>query len=99
MAIIMHCEKRGTMKSVTTVGNRKERHRSLIFRFFALAAAACVAVSLLAGCSGRHPGETRAEVNRRHDRALRLNSEMMLSDLDKALMLDRPSRLTDKRIP
>jgi hypothetical protein len=87
------------MKSVTTVENRKEWHRSLGLRFFALAAAACMAASLLAGCSGRHPGETRAEVNRRHDRVLRLNGEMALSDLDRVLLLDQPSKLTDKRIP
>lgn len=30
---------------------------------------------------------------------LRLNSELLLSDLDMVLMLDRPSQLTDKRIP
>jgi hypothetical protein len=87
------------MKSVTTMENRKERRRSLSLRFFALAAAACILVTLLAGCSGGQLGETKAEVSRRHDRVTRLNSEMMMSDIDKALMLDRPSRLTDKRIP
>ncbi len=86
------------MKSVTTVENRKELRRSLILRFFALAAAACISVLVLAGCGGQ-PGETKAEVSRRHDRVMRLNGEMMMSDLDKALMLDRPSRLTDKRLP
>ena len=68
-------------------------------RFFTLAAAVYVSVLLLAGCSLRHPGETRAEVDRRHSRVLRLNNETMLSDLDKVLGLDRPSKLTDKRIP
>jgi len=87
------------MKSVTTVENRKERRRGLSLRFLALAAAAYVLMVLLAGCSLRHPGETRAEIDRRHSRVLRLNNEMMLSDLDKVLLLDRPSKLTDKRIP
>ena len=87
------------MKSVTIAEHRKERCGSRSLRFFALAATACVFVALLAGCSGRQPGETRAEVNRRHDRVLRLNGEMALSDLDKVLLLDRPSKLTDKRIP
>jgi hypothetical protein len=59
----------------------------------------CILGMMLGGCSWRHPGETVAEVNRRHDRVLRLNSEMMLSDLDRVFMLDRPSRLTDKRLP
>ena len=87
------------MKSVVVVEDRKERRMSLSLRFLTLAVAGCVSAILLSGCSWRHPGETRAEINRRHDRMLRLNSEMMLSDLDKALMLDRPSMLTDKRIP
>ncbi len=86
------------MKSVTTVENRKALHRSLILRFFAVAAAACISVLVLAGCGGQ-PGETRAEVSRRHDRVVRLNGEMMRSDIDKVLMLDQPSRLTDKRLP
>ena len=87
------------MKSATTVETRKPRHGSLSLCIFTLAAAACVALSLLAGCSLRQPGETRAEIDRRHERVLRLNGEMLLSDLDKALLLDRPSKLTDKRIP
>ena len=67
-------------------------------RFFALAAAVCLLTTWLAGCGGQ-PGETRAEVSRRHDRVLRFNNETMMSDLDKVLMLDRPTRLTDKRLP
>ncbi len=87
------------MKSVTTVENRKERRRGLRLRFFTLAVAALVSVLPLAGCSLRQPGETRAEVDRRHSRVLRVNNELMLSDLDRVLGLDQPSRLTDKRIP
>jgi hypothetical protein len=45
------------------------------------------------------PGLTEAEVRRKHERAERLDWQMMWSDLDRALMLDRPSRLTDRRIP
>jgi hypothetical protein len=45
------------------------------------------------------PGESEAEGQRRHQRVWRLNRQMLLSDLDKALLLDRPSKLTDKRIP
>jgi hypothetical protein len=86
------------MKSVTTVENRKESHRSLGLRFFALAAAACISAMVLAGCGGQ-PGETKAEVGRRHDRVVRLNNEMMRSDIDKVLLLDRPSHLSDKRLP
>ena len=85
------------MKSVTAVENRKEQRKGLGLCIFALAAAAFVSILLLAGCA--QPGETKAEVARRHDRIMRLNSEMMMNDLDKVLLLDRPSRLTDKRIP
>ena len=67
-------------------------------RFFALVLM-CTLVTWLAGCGSGQPGETRAEVSRRHDRVQRLNASMMRSDMDKALLLDRPSRLTDKRIP
>jgi len=91
--------KRGMMKSVTTVENRKERRRGRGFRVLALAAAAYISVLLLAGCSLRHPGETRAEVDRRHSRVLRVNNELMMSDLDRVLGLDRPSKLTDRRLP
>jgi hypothetical protein len=92
-------KKRGTMKSVTTVENRKERHRGLSLRFLTLAVAAYVSVLLLAGCSLRQPGETRAEIDRRHSRVLRVNNELMMSDLDRVLGLDRPTRLTDRRLP
>ena len=86
------------MKSVVAVKNGKGRGRSSRLRLFALALLVSVA-ALLSGCSWRHPGETVAEVDRRHERMLRLNSELLLSDLDMVLMLDRPSQLTDKRIP
>ncbi len=44
-------------------------------------------------------GETTAEGNRRHKRVLRLNNNEMMEDLDTFMLLDRPSKLTDKRIP
>ncbi len=87
------------MKSVTAVENRKERPRGLHLRLFTFAVAVCLAALLLSGCTWRHPGETVAEVDRRHERVLRLNNELMLSDLDRALLLDKPSMLTGKRLP
>jgi hypothetical protein len=86
------------MKRVTAVENRKEGRRGTGLRLLA-AVALCVLGMMLSGCSWQHPGETAKEVNRRHDRGLRLNNQMMLSDIDRVLMLDRPSSLTDKRIP
>jgi hypothetical protein len=60
----------------------------------------CVFVFLPLGCrSFGQLGETAAESSRRHKRVLRINSQDMMSDIDKVMLLDRPSRLTDKRIP
>jgi len=44
-------------------------------------------------------GETAAEGRRRHQRVLRLNRQGIMADLDSVMLLDKPSRLTDKRIP
>jgi hypothetical protein len=60
----------------------------------------CTLVFLPSGCSsGGQPGETAAEGRRRHERVARIDQQQMMSDIDKALLLERPSRLTDKRIP
>jgi len=58
-----------------------------------------VLIFLPCGCSTAQPGETAAEGRRRHDRVARINQQELMQDIDKSLMLDRPSRLTDKRIP
>lgn len=44
-------------------------------------------------------GETEAEGRRRHIRAARINQQELMEDIDRALLLDKPSKLTDKRIP
>ena len=60
----------------------------------------CALVFLLYGCgSYAHLGETKAEVRRRHLRTARINRQELAEDIDKALLLDKPSKLTDKRIP
>ncbi len=88
------------MKSVMAVEDRKERRRIFRLRLFTLAAGLYVcALLLLAGCATRQPGQTAAEVHRRHQRIGRLNSEMMMADIDKFLLLDKPSMLTDRRVP
>jgi len=56
-------------------------------------------VTLLAGCATRQPGVTAAEVHRRHVRMNRMNVQMMMQDIDHFLLLDRPSMLTDRRLP
>jgi hypothetical protein len=85
------------MKSVTAVENRKEQHGRLSLRLLTLALGVVLSSLLLSGC--RQPGETRAEVERRHRRIFRLDSEMMMSDIDRALLLDRPSMLTPYELP
>ncbi len=85
------------MKSVTAVENRKEQHGRLSLRLLTLALGVVLSSLLLSGC--RQPGETRAEVERRHRRTFRMDTQMMMSDLDRALLLDRPSMLTDKELP
>ena len=60
----------------------------------------CVLFLLPLGCrSYDQLGETAAEGHRRHKRALRINRQEMMADLDEVFLLDKPSRLTDKRIP
>ncbi len=52
------------------------------------------------GCkSYEQLGETAAEGHRRHKRTLRINRQEMMQDLDEVFHLDKPSKLTDKRIP
>ena len=58
----------------------------------------CMVILLVAGC-GAQLGETRAEGSRRHSRVSRINNQAMMSDLDRLMLWDKPSRLTDKRIP
>ena len=65
-----------------------------------LAVVFCLLTFLLCGCSSYGQlGETQAEGSRRHQRALRINQSELMSDIDKALLFDQPSKLTDKRIP
>jgi hypothetical protein len=58
-----------------------------------------LAVSLFICCGCTQPGETEAEGNRRHLRNLRVNQQLLMEDIDRTMMFDRPSKLTDKRIP
>ncbi len=59
-----------------------------------------VFVLLPSGCrSYNQMGETAAEGRRRHIRNSRLNQQQLMADLDRFWLLDKPSKLTDKRIP
>ncbi|MHC4300831.1 MAG: hypothetical protein ACYS7Y_26455 [Planctomycetota bacterium] len=82
------------MKSVSV------RKVVLMIRSVALTVILGALVSLACGCSSyEQPGETAAQGRRRHERVARINRQELMSDIDKFLLLDRPSKLTDKRIP
>ncbi len=52
------------------------------------------------GCSTyAQPGETALERKVRHSRIMRASYHQMVEDIDKLLLLDEPSTLSDKRIP
>ena len=85
------------MKSVTVGEDRSKPRKGSTLRLFALAVVVCIS-ALLGGC-WQHPGETSAEVNRRRGRTISLNHQMLRADIERAMLLDRPSRLTDKRLP
>ncbi len=60
----------------------------------------CVLFLVPLGCrSYEQLGETEAEGRRRHKRIARINRQEMMEDLDMLMLLDKPSKLTDKRIP
>lgn len=59
-----------------------------------------VFVLLPCGCkSYEQMGETAAEGRRRHLRNQRINQQQLMADLDAFWLVDKPSKLTDKRIP
>lgn len=76
-----------------------KRAKSSVISSFVFAFALCILVLLFAGCrSYAQPGETEAEGRRRHRRNLALNQQQMMADIDKLLLYDKPSKLSDKRI-
>jgi len=44
-------------------------------------------------------GETEAEGRRRHLRNERINQQELMHDIEYALLMDKPSRLTPKKVP
>jgi hypothetical protein len=59
-----------------------------------------VFVLMPCGCTSyEQMGETAAEGRRRHIRNSRINQQQLMADLDTFWLTDKPSRLTDKRIP
>jgi len=44
-------------------------------------------------------GRTADEVHRDHLRMLRVNHEQMMEDIDRTLLVDKPSNLSEKKLP
>jgi hypothetical protein len=87
------------MKSTKKIRSETSKVKGFILSLFAFAFILSVFTTLLIGCSfWKGPGETSADARRRHKRVLRTNQQEMMEDIDKVLLLDRPSNLTDKRI-
>ncbi|MHC4329189.1 MAG: hypothetical protein ACYSWW_13835 [Planctomycetota bacterium] len=65
-----------------------------------LAVVLWILVFVPCGCSSyEQPGETAAEGRRRHLRNARIDQGELMADMDKFMQSDKPSKLTDKRIP
>jgi hypothetical protein len=96
-AQVVYFQKEITMKNAFVrtimgiVGGAK-RTSSLL-----LAVLLCAAIFWLGGCE--QPGETTAKGNRRHLRNLSINQQNLNADLDRALLFDKPSTLSERRIP
>ena len=60
----------------------------------------CVLVFVSYGCGElwAQPGETAAEGDRRHLRNLAVNQQNLAGDIDRALLLDKPSTAAPKRV-
>ena len=67
-------------------------------RKFVLGLILCFMAFLLTGCL-EQLGETSAEGRRRHTRVVRTNQQELMGDIDKVLMMDKPSKLSDRRVP
>ncbi len=65
----------------------------VMFRFCVL----CVMALCLSGCF-KGPGETTSQVHQRHMRVINTQKRQVQDDIDSTLLLNRPSRLSDKVI-
>lgn len=68
-------------------------------RKFVLAGVLGALALLPIACNTAQLGETEPEGNRRHRRVFRVNQSELMADIDRFMLWDEPSRLTDKRIP
>lgn len=84
-----------TFKEIKMLKNANSYIRKLV-----LIVILFVFVSLPCGCSSYDQmGQTAAEGQRRHLRNQRIARQQLMADLDTFFLLDKPGKLTDKRIP
>ena len=89
-----------TVARAVFINRRKEGMMKNAFVSTILGIMLFALVFWLNGCgeSFAQLGETAAEGHRRHQRNLAINRQEMMGDIDRVLLLDKPSKLTDKRI-
>ena len=61
-----------------------------------LAVLLCAIVVLLTGC--QQSGETLDKGHRRHQRIMTLNQESLSGDIERAFLMDKPSKLTPMKL-
>lgn len=69
------------------------KYSRVVFRFSII----CVTALCFSGCF-KAAGETTSEVHQRHMRVINTSRRQMQDDIDALLLMDRPSRLSDKVI-
>ena len=87
---------------IKVISKRNKMVKSTSFFVFRVIITVIVFVFVLlpCGCSSyEQMGETAAEGHRRHLRNSRINRQQLMADLDMFWLIDKPSKLTDKRIP
>ena len=57
----------------------------------------CLFICCLAGCM-QGEGQTRKEIDQMHMRKINTGTKQMQDDIDMMLLMDQPSRLSDKAI-
>jgi len=88
------------MKKQKEAKREKQKVKGSAFCLFALTFIFCTLALWLSGCrSYEQMGETAAEGQRRHIRNAQLNRQQMMEDIDNLMLYDKPSKLSDKRIP
>jgi len=89
-----------TMKSIDRIEscNLKIKKTSTTSKLCLWVVVLLLSVICLAA-SGCRAGETAQESRLRHKRILRVNTSLLLEDIDRFLMLDKPSGLSGHRLP